>query len=93
MILQAVFFAPLRFATGSVEIMALLRFNNTAVALRQGPKAWITESLTETFIGFSSAGDTVNFSEKRKRDGIPDMGIHCYQIIADWKLELDGLFQ
>ena len=93
MVLQAMPFAPCRFATGPLEIMALLRFNDAAIALCQGLKAWITESLTETFVGFSSAGDTVNFSEKRKGDGTPDMGIHCDQIIADWELVLDGLFQ
>jgi len=73
--------------------MALLRFNDTAIALRQRLKAWVTESLTETFVGFTSAGDTVNFTEKRQGDGIPDKGIHRYHIIADWELILDGLFQ
>ena len=93
MILQAVFFAPFRFATGTFEIMALLRFNNTAIALCQGLKAGVTEALVETFVGFTSAGNTVDFSKKREGDEIPDMRIHRDQIIADWELVLNGLFQ
>jgi hypothetical protein len=91
--LQAVFFAPFRFAAGSLKIVALFRFDDTTVTLCQGLKARITEALTETFAGFAAAGDTINFTEKRQGDGTPDKGIQRYHVIPDWELVLDGLFQ
>ena len=62
MVLQAVLFTPFRFATGPLEIMTLLWLDDTTVALRQGLKTGVTESLGEAFTGFAATGDTVNFT-------------------------------
>ena len=62
MVLQTMLFAPLRFATGPLEIMALLRLDYTTVTLRQGLKTGITKALGEAFAGLAPASDTVNFT-------------------------------
>ena len=83
MILQAMCFAPTGFTTSAIKIMTLFWFDDTTVALGQGLKAWITESLVETLAGFTATGDTVDLSERSQGDETADKRVQCHLLIAD----------
>ena len=83
MILQTVRPSPVGFAARAFKIVTLFRFDDTTVALGQGLKAWITESLVETLAGFTATGDTVDLSERSQGDETADKRVQCHLLIAD----------
>ena len=93
MILQAMRFTPLGFATSAFEIVTLFRFDDTTIALGEGLKAWITETLAEALVGLASAGDTVDFTEEGQGDGIADKGIQRNPVSANGQMVLHCVFK
>jgi hypothetical protein len=73
--------------------MAQFRFDNARIAFGQRAHARKTIALVETFIGFTPAGDAMNFAGIGQSHGFADEFIHGYAIVSHGQMIDDRFSQ